>query len=117
MDKKVKVPIVALIMLILLIVTGIIVDIVKTGFSSGMILTILSIVLLVSHISADLYQKLNLLSTESKTLRKALGKLAKKWHRQCGLPGGASVMHQDMNIMADNARKDCARDIEDLLGE
>ena len=44
-----------------------------------------------------------------------MDKLARKWRRDCGLPGGACVQQEERRYAADEARKQCARDIEALV--
>jgi len=45
----------------------------------------------------------------------ALGKLARRWRRSCGRPGGADTLTGHGNYMADCARRECAKELEKLM--
>ena len=48
-------------------------------------------------------------------LKDGLTYLMKQWKKKCGRPGGASVQQQEANTRADQARKECIKDVELLL--
>lgn len=45
----------------------------------------------------------------------SLGKMARKWRRSCGLPGGASCQSEEENRRADEARRECAKQLEAFI--
>ena len=44
-----------------------------------------------------------------------LALMARKWRRKCGRPGGACCQQEEINRRSDEIRKECAKDVEDLL--
>ncbi len=52
---------------------------------------------------------------KTKELIKQLGILTRRWCRNCGGAGGACVQSEQMRLLADEARRDCAKDVEKLI--
>ena len=44
-----------------------------------------------------------------------LGRMARRWRRACCGAGGACIQQQDMNMRADQARRDCAKELEAFI--
>jgi hypothetical protein len=44
-----------------------------------------------------------------------LARLARRWRRSCGRAGGACVQQEESNRRADEERKMCAYEIEELI--
>lgn len=54
---------------------------------------------------------------KTKDLKTQLEILTRRWRRNCGRAGGACVQSEQMRLLADEARRECAKDIEELLKE
>ncbi len=50
-----------------------------------------------------------------KWVQDELGSMVNRWRRKCGRPGGADVYQQEANRRADEARKECVKDVEAFL--
>ena len=55
--------------------------------------------------------------TRHNKLLTKLGKMARRWKRSCGRPGGACVQTQEANYYADSRVKECVKELESLLSE
>ncbi len=55
------------------------------------------------------------ISTEKLLYRMA--KMARKWRRHCGRAGGACCQQEEANRRADQARKECAKELETFIIE
>lgn len=45
----------------------------------------------------------------------SLGKMARRWRRGCGRPGGADCEQQWANERADRRVKECAKELEEFV--
>ena len=51
----------------------------------------------------------------SDALLASLGKMARKWRRSCGRPGGASCQQEWANTRADDRVKVCIKELEEFI--
>ena len=55
------------------------------------------------------------MKTDCKNMLAQLGKMARRWKRSCGRPGGACVTQQWANQRVDDRVKALAKELEDFI--